>query len=122
MGGVIATTTALGWLAEQQNAKVRRPVWGAFVISLFTGCLPWLLIGTAKTSTLLFGDVRSPWYVYALCISTLAGFTLLAANQFHQHRRYRNWANYLFVERNYALINLAIKLAFAGIMIVGLSK
>ena len=121
MAGAMVTTTALGWLAERQNEpKSRRPDWSAFGLSLLAGSLPWIMIGAAKVSTLLFGDVRSPWYVYAACISTLIGFSLLALNQFNQHRRFKSWANYAVVERNYALISIITKLAFVGIIIAGL--
>lgn len=122
MGGLIGATCALGWLAERANANTDRRLWAPFIVSLVTGALPWVAIGAAKAATLLFGEVRNPWYVYALCVTTLLGFTLLAWNQFNQHRRFRSWANYPVVERNYLLIGAATKIAFAVILIIGLSK
>lgn len=122
MGTALVATAGLGWIAEQQNEAARQPIWSAFGLSLFTGAMPWFMIGTAKVSTLLFGDVRSPWYVYALCLTTLAGFILVALNQYNQHRRVGDWKNYAVVERNYALISTVTKLAFAVILIVGLAK
>ncbi len=121
-GGLIGVTCALGWLAEKQNATGRKPVWNAFVISLVTGALPWIAIGASKIATVLYGSVRNPWYVYALCVTALAGFILLAVNQWNGHRRFRGWANYAVVERNYVLISLITKTTFAVILIAGLSK
>jgi hypothetical protein len=122
MATAMVATCGLGWIAEQQNEKTRRPVWSAIGLSAFTGVMPWIMIGTAKTSTLLFGDVRSPWYSYAACIVALVGFSLLAYNQWQQHRRAGNWVNYATVERNYALISVATKVAFAAALLIGLWK
>ena len=123
MAGAMVLACGLGWLAEQQNnQKSRRPVWSALGLGVIAGALPWLVIGIAKASTLLFGGVRSPWYVYAACVIALGGFILLALNQWNQHRRFRAWADYAFVERNYALISVATKVAFAAVLIIGLAK
>lgn len=122
MAGAMVLTCGLGWLAEQQNDGARRPVWSAFGLSVIAGIMPWVVIGTAKASTLLFGEVRSPWYVYAACLTALIGFSLLAFNQWNQHRRFGPWANYATVERNYALLSIATKVAFAAILIAGLAK
>ncbi len=122
MGALIGATCALGWLAERQNQSGRTPEWSAYTISIFTGVMPWVAIGVAKAGTLLYGSVRSPWYVYAACITTLLGFLLLAWNQFNQHRRYKAWTDYAIVERNYLLINMLTKSAFAVILIIGLMK
>jgi hypothetical protein len=122
MGVAIVATAALGWLAEQQNATSRKPVWSAYVISIFTGVMPWLALGSALLTTILLGDVRSPWYVYALAGTTLVSFGLAAWNQWKQYLKQGSWADYAMVERNYALIGTLAKTAFAIILIVGLAK
>lgn len=122
MADLLVITCLLGWLAERQNEKASQPAWSAYGLSLVTGTLPWLAIGLTKVSTLWFGGVRSPWYVYAVCVSTLVGFVLLGLNQLNQHRRLKAWQDYAGVERNYLTIAMLTKVAFAGILLVGLAK
>lgn len=122
IGGMMAITCALGWIAERQNNDTDRPVWSAYVTSLFSGLLPWLMGAVYAVATPFYGLVRAPWYVYALYAAGLAGFGLLALNQLSQHRRLGSYKDYFSVERRYLVINLLTKLAFAGILIVGLKK
>lgn len=127
IGGLVITTCALGWLAERQNVvTTKKAEWSAFAISLLTGLLPWLLIFTYAAATPYYTAIRAPWYVYALYASTLIGFTLIAVNQiigFKKNSKLKKYANdYEAVERNFVAISLLTKVAFAGILIVGLWK
>lgn len=122
IAGLAVVTCALGYIAERQNENATKPVLTTYVVSLFTGALPWLVIAVSLVATPLYGLVRSPWYTYALYAAGLISFGLLAYNQFNQHRRLRNWANYIVVERNYLTISLVSKIAFAAILIAGLKK
>lgn len=121
-GDAVLIAALLGWLAERQNTGAGRPVWSAYLIGLFSGVLPWFVIGGAAVSTVLFGFVRTSWYVYALYASTLIGFGLIALNQYKQLRRQKRWKDYLFTERNYVVINLLTKVAFGVILIIGLQR
>lgn len=119
VAGLVLATTALGWVVEKRNRQAGRPVWSEYVVSLFVGSLPWLLIGGYAAATWVYGLIRYPWYVYALIGSTLLGFSLLAANQY---KRIDSWKNNLVVERNYLLIGFATKAAFAAILILAFQK
>lgn len=119
MGGLVGATAALSWIAERQNNGARQPVWSAFMISLFTGVLPWIAIATTLIHTILYGMVRHPWYVYALAGVTLLGFLLTALNQ---KLNYKRRMPYETVERNYQLVSILTKSAFAVILIVGFLK
>jgi hypothetical protein len=121
VGGLVAITCLLGWLADKQNRKADRVDWSAYAISLVTGVLPWLLIAVTAVTTYIFGIVRSPWYVYALYATTLLGFGAIAWNQRQHYRRANQW-KYEVVERNYVLLNLFVKAAFALILIAGLRR
>lgn len=119
--GSIVVTCALGWLSEKQNqTTTKNPDWSAYGISLISGMLPWLIIGETLLFTSLYGSVRLPWFSYALAGSMLVGFVLLALNQLLNIHAYKNWKHYMFVERNYLTIDIITKLAFAGILIIGL--
>jgi hypothetical protein len=119
-GGFIAVTAILGYIAERQNADARATVWNAYWLSLVTGVVPWLVIATYALGTFFYGNIRSPWYVYAVYAVTLVGFSVLGLTQYKQHKVLTS--DYASVERRYALTNLLTKTAFAAILIAGLQK
>jgi hypothetical protein len=116
MGGTVLVSFMLSLIAERQNSKSDRMVSSAFVTSLLAGILPWLLIATYAVFTVVYGAVRSPWYVYATYAALLVGWLLLVRNQRFQYKKAND---YLVVERNYLVINLLTKAAFAVILIAG---
>lgn len=118
--GLIVITCALGWLADRQNEAGKKPEWSAYLISVLSGVLPWLIIGGSLAMTSIYGGVRLPWYSYALAGGILACFCALAINQLYSIRRYKSWKQYMFTERNYLIIDLATKIVFAGVLILGL--
>lgn len=119
IAGLMLVTCTLAWIVEKRLVQAGRPIWSEFIVSLFTGALPWLIIFGYAISTWVWGLVRYPWYVYALYASTLIGFTLLTVNQY---KRISGWRNALVIDRNYLLIGLATKAAFAIILILGFQK
>jgi hypothetical protein len=118
--GLVIVTCALGWLADRQNLAAKKPDWSAFAISVATGLLPWLVIGSSLALTTIYGAVRLPWYCYALAGSLFVCFTALAVNQKLNIDQHKQWKNYAFTERTYLAIDLVTKIAFAVILIVGL--
>ncbi len=119
VGIMILVTCALGWFAEKQNAGATKPVWSNYVLSIFTGVVPWLVIAGYIVGTLVFGMVRSPWYVYAVTGTTLLGFLGYA---FSQMRQIKLLQDYVATERSYLQLSIFVKVAFAIILIVGLQK
>jgi len=123
IGGLIVVTAMLGWLSERQNADPKaKPDYSAFGISLVSGALPWLIILGYAFATPLWGMIRYPWYVYALHAVVFIGSAAYAINGYNYVRRFRNWVNYAVVERNYLIIDVATRLSFAIVLIVGFSK
>ncbi len=120
--GLVLISFALGWLAERQAIETKKSIMPTFIIGFVAGCLPWLLIATYAVATPFYTSVRAPWFVYALYVSSFGAFLLLAYNQWRQHQKYKQWKDYLFVERNYTVIAILAKAAFALILIVGLKK
>jgi hypothetical protein len=117
---IISAVAAL--IAERQNNNADKTVWSGYVTSLFSGAVPWFLIGAYAVATVVYGAVWSPWYVYALYAVGVVSFVLLAINQWNQYHRTRAWANYLNVERNYSVINIFTKVIFAAVLIIGLQS
>ncbi len=119
IAGLMLITCTLAWISEKRNKQAGRPVWSEFVLGLYTGMLPWILIAGYAISTWVWGLVRYPWYVYALYAAIITGFTLLTVNQY---KRINGWRNTAVVERNYLLIGLLTKAAFAVILILAFQK
>lgn len=123
MSGLVVVACTLWWLAEKQNAAGTKPGRATYVVGLFSGFLPWLIIFAAAIGTYVYGMVHSPWYVYGLYSVVLLSSVLMVVNQLRAYAQDRPvYKEYAFVERNYALLNLVAKVAFAGVLIVGLLK
>lgn len=116
VGGLVVATGILGLIAERQNNTTAKPVRIAYLTSLLTGFLPWLLITTYAVATVIYA-AYAPWYIYALYAAVLGGYVLHVRNQ--HLALYRPTSNYLMVERNYVVVNLLLKSAFAVILIAG---
>lgn len=117
MAGFMVVTGLLGWFSEKQPAANKS--WRYYYLSLATGVLPWLVIAAAAVGTVVYGGVRSPWYVYALYASTLLAFGAYATNG---KRLLNGRQNYETSELMNLQIGLLAKVAFAVILIVGLYK
>ncbi len=111
MSGLVAITAGLCWLAERQK--------GTFVFGLLTAALPWLVIASTMLHTVLYGAVRSPWFVYGATFALLAGFILTAKNL---RGKLPGGKNFEGAERNHVIISLLTKVAFCVVLIVGLAK
>lgn len=122
VGGLMFITCMLGLVAERQNNNATTPVKSGLYVGLLSGFLPWLFVASYAVSTVVYGMVRSPWYVYALYATTFVGFSLIAANQWKQYSNKGVQKSSLAVERNYITTNLLVKVAFAAILIAGLAK
>ncbi len=122
LAGVVVVTYALRWLAERENIGSTKPVKAGYFVSLLTGALPWLVILVTAVSTVLYGMVRAPWYVYALYVVMLGAGLMAAYGQRNQFNQVKNWKDSAYVERNFALLNLVTKTLFALILIVAFNK
>lgn len=120
IGGVVAVSSLLAWLAERQNSGNQKPARALYILSVITALLPWGLIGSYAIATYIYGMVRSPWYVYALYAVGVAGVVAVALNLRNQLLRNKAGSNYETVERNYLVTNILTRTAFAVILILGL--
>ena len=122
IAGVVVAAKLLDWHSEQMNKGAKRPAWFTFGISALLNALPWLVILVSAVGTTVFGMERLAWYVYALYAVVIASMIALALNMRNQFKRSGKWKDYAFADRNYLLIDLLSKSAFAIILIVGLRK
>ncbi|GAC1392637.1 MAG: hypothetical protein NVSMB46_09070 [Candidatus Saccharimonadales bacterium] len=122
IGGLMLVTCGLGWISDKNNQNNKKKTdHSTYFVSIITGNLPWLVIVSYALSTFVLGMVRYPWYVYALYASTLVSVIALSFNQW-QHYSKRNQWSYIFIERNYLIINLLMKVSFGIIIIIGLKR
>lgn len=123
LGGLVVVSGLLAWLAEIQKTEVAvRPMRITYALSVIAGALPWFMIAVYTAATPLYGMVRNSWFVYALFGVGLLSFIVTALNLRKQLRRTVDVVSYEVVERNYLLINLISRVAFATILITGLIK
>lgn len=120
LAGLTIVSGLLAWTAEKQHAEAQRPATAAYLLSLVTGLLPWLLIGAYAIATPIYGMVRNTGFVYGLYAIALAGFVAAAINLRKYLKSASTPASYELTERNYVLINLLVRTAFAVTLIVGL--
>lgn len=122
IGGFVIMGAVLGALSERQNSGKNKRDWTLFIVSQVSNVFPWLVIATSVVSTLVYGMVRSPWYVYAASLATLIGFVLMGTMQYRQIKNLSSKVRYEVIEFGYQKIGLLTKLAFVGTLIVGLKK
>lgn len=120
LGALTVFSLVFAWIAERENSGAAKLVKGAYVASIVSGLVVLCVFASYGWSTMAYGLVRFPWYAYALFGSCVATAALITVNQYKGFKGLKSWSNYLFVERNYLLINLVAKTAFAVILIVGL--
>lgn len=120
MAGLVIVSALLAWTAEKQHAEAQRPATAAFLLSLVTGLLPWLLIGAYAIATPIYGMVRNTGFVYGLYAILLVGFIAAALNLRKYLTSTSTTGTYELAERNYALINFIVRTGFAITLIVGL--
>jgi hypothetical protein len=122
LAGLMVVTCVLGWIAEKRNKQAGRPVWSELAVSIATGVLPWLLIATYAVSTWVHGGVHNSNYVYALYGVVFVGFVAYSMNLVNYVRRFGAWTKYEVVERNYLVVSIFTKVAFAAALIAGFQK
>ncbi|MDB5185722.1 MAG: conserved hypothetical rane protein [Candidatus Saccharibacteria bacterium] len=122
IAGVVAAAVVLATLAERQNTNAKKLSWATYKTGLVLAALPTLLVASYAIATWVYGLVRYPWYVYALYAVLAIGAVLWALNQRRAIKAVGAWKDYSYVERNYAVISLVTKVAFAVVLIVGLMK
>lgn len=122
IGGLVVVSGLLAWLAEKQHAETDRPATAAFVLSIVTGLLPWLVIATYAVATPLYGMVRNTGFVYGLYAVLLFGFVAVAVTLRKHLKDVRRQTDYAITERNYSFISILTRSAFAVVLILGLIK
>lgn len=119
IGGLMVITMAAGWFAEKRTAKENTPAIREYYLGMLSGILPWIVIFSYAIFTYVFGSLRSPWYVYVLYVVMLVGAGLMSKLQLASLKKEKKYSDYNEVEKSYAVNSLALRTAFAVILIIG---
>lgn len=120
VGGLMVVTCVLGWMAEKRTAEAGKPATAKYYLSMVTGLLPWVLIAFYAVSTVVYGGVRTSWFVYALYAVMLVGAGVIGTHQLKSLKSEGGMKDYEAVERRYAILGLVTRTAFSVVLIVGL--
>lgn len=112
----------LGWCAEREYVTNKAAALKFHLVGAISSVLVVLYLGTALIATMVYGQVRASWYVYAAFATLALTLLLNSLNQNSQFRGGKNSKNYELVEQSYLVIGLVSKVALAAILIAGLAK
>lgn len=122
LGLVTAIAFAFAWITERENYRSPTFVRGAFWASVASGVIVLIALATYAIATPVYGMVRYPWYIYAAGGTLVLGALLAVYVRYRSFNRQGSWSSPLFLERNFVLTNLLVKVAVGVILIVGLSN
>ena len=112
----------LSWYAEKEFLVNKVAAMRTHLFAAIAGLMLVLFMAMPLVYTYIYGQVRAPWYVYAVTAAFVLTLGLNRFNQFNYLRSRKSWKNYEIVERNHLVIGLVSKLSIAVILIVGLAK
>ncbi|HSW74254.1 MAG TPA: heliorhodopsin HeR [Candidatus Saccharimonadales bacterium] len=108
----------LGLAMEMYNKGKREPNWLAFVISCIAAIAPWIALALYAWGAGVYGG-HMPGFVYGILTSIFVLFACIAGNTYLQYKKRSHWANYLFSEKVYMILNLATKTVLAWQIFAG---
>jgi hypothetical protein len=112
----------LGWYAEKEFLVSKAAALKTHLFGALTGLVLVVFLVMPLLFTYMYGQVRAPWYVYAVTAAFVLTLGLNRFNQYNYLRGHKSWKSYEVVERNHLVIGLLSKLAIAVVLIVGLAK
>ncbi|MFO0920323.1 MAG: hypothetical protein U0451_01475 [Candidatus Saccharimonadales bacterium] len=120
IGGFMIVTMIAGWMAEKRTVETGKAAIREYYLGLITGILPWLVIISYAIFTIVFGDIRATWFVYALYVVLVVSASIIGKNQLLALKRVGKFANYEAVQENYVFISLILRVLFSVVLIIGL--
>ena len=117
LGSLVAIGYVFMWLASHYNVVEKK----AYIAATVCQVLPWLVIVIYALFTLVYGSVRSPWYVYAIYLVGLIRLFMVVSDYYRNHK---NSGKLNASDRLVFSIgsNMVFKAAFALILIIGLAR
>lgn len=119
LGLLTAIAFAFAWITERENYRSPTFVRGAFWASFASGVIVLMALAIYAIATPVYGMVSYPWYVYALGGTLALGSLLAVYVRYRSFNKQGSWSSPLFLERNFVLTNLLVKIAFGAILTIG---
>lgn len=120
IGSFMVVTMIAGWMAEKRTVETGKAAIREYYLGFIAGILPWLVIVSYAVFTIVFGDIRATWFVYALYVVLVIGASIIGRNQLLSLKRVGKFANYEVVQENYVSLSLILRVLFSVILIIGL--
>lgn len=92
-----------------------------YIIGLLSAVLPWIVILFYAFSTIVYGSIRTPWYVYATYIIGLVNLAIILYG-YNWHKKIDKTNNALEKEIYPILANQIVKIIFVLILVIGLKR
>ncbi len=102
-----------GWMMELHNQTTERTNWTAFAFGCIAGIVPWAIIAVAFARAASDPANRIPAFVYYILVSIFVFLNIFAVNMVLQYKKVGPWRDYLFGEKVYIILSLAVKSALA---------
>lgn len=122
VGALVLVSSLLGWISEREIAFSGSQKWLAFGLSIFAGLMALLPLLANIVGTAVYGMERFSWSIYALSATLIVSFFLFGLNRYLHISGRKGWKEYLLIERNHLLVDLASKIVLGLIIIASLNK
>lgn len=119
--GLSSISYVILWFAINNYGKTDSININFYKVSIIGFILPWLIILVYGVYTIIYGSVRSPWFIYASYIVGIIN-TLTVIYGFYWHKSKKIKKNIIKDETYPIIFNLFIKLSLALILIIGLKR
>jgi len=102
---------------EIYNPKTERTKWTSFCIAIFSGSVPWIVLGIYFVG--LGSKDQVPDFVYALLISYFVFYSLFPINMLLHYKKVGKWRDYVVGEIGYVVLNLVSKSVVGWLVFYG---
>ncbi len=117
---LVLLLNGLAYKTELYNRDHNKPIsWRNFWGILLAGAAVWATVGSYLKSAIVYGN-GLPHYIYWLDISAFILMLLIISNIWLTAKARGKWADYLYAERSYMILNLVLYTAIAWQIFFGL--
>jgi len=102
---------------EMFNPDTQRPNWTSFYIVIFSGFVPWIVLGIYFVGTGTKDQV--PVFVYAILIFYIVFFSLFPVNMILHYKKIGKWRDYVVGEIGYVVLSLVTKSVVGWLVFYG---
>ena len=116
--GATAGMSLLGLVMEVVNQGARKVNWWSYIVGIFVGALPWIVVAVYLLSGGLYGTA-APVFVYWVVGVMLLVFAAFGVNMYLLYHKAGSWKDYTYGERIFMLLSLVAKTALAWLVFAG---